>query len=89
MFGTMLCLLQRFAVWWFAPPWPILSVAAVLLALCRLVVFDRSGTGEPLPRTGISRENSPPILCILSCIAHELASARYFSLWSCPTHRGS
>ena len=31
-------LLQRFAVWWVAPPWPILSVAAVLLALCRLVV---------------------------------------------------
>src|SRR5208337_3236700 len=30
-------LLQRFAVWWVAPPWPILSVAAVLLALCRLV----------------------------------------------------
>ena len=29
--------LQRFAVWWVAPPWPILSVAAVLLALCRLV----------------------------------------------------
>src|SRR5271157_6275357 len=34
-------LLQRFAVWWVAPPWPILSVAAVLLALCRLVVFFR------------------------------------------------
>src|SRR5208337_628326 len=34
-------LLQRFAVWWVAPPWPILSVAAVLLALCRLVVKDR------------------------------------------------
>src|SRR5271166_363394 len=31
-------LLQRFAVWWVAPPWPILSVPAVLLALCRLVV---------------------------------------------------
>src|SRR5271157_4907886 len=30
-------LLQRFAVWWVAPPWPILSVPAVLLALCRLV----------------------------------------------------
>src|SRR5271157_2671258 len=29
-------LLQRFAVWWVAPPWPILSVAAVLLAPCRL-----------------------------------------------------
>src|SRR5208337_864644 len=34
-------LLQRFAVWWVAPTWPILSVAAVLLALCRLVVFER------------------------------------------------
>ena len=33
-------LLQRFAVWWVAPPWPILSVA-VLLALCRLVVNYR------------------------------------------------
>src|SRR5271165_5846305 len=30
-------LLQRFAVWWVAPPWPILPVPAVLLALCRLV----------------------------------------------------
>ena len=30
-------LLHGFAVWWVAPPWPILSVAAVLLALCRLV----------------------------------------------------
>ena len=30
-------LLQRFADWWVAPSWPILSVAAVLLALCRLV----------------------------------------------------
>src|SRR5208337_2372636 len=30
-------LLHRFAVWWVAPPWPILSVPAVLLALCRLV----------------------------------------------------
>ena len=30
-------LLQRFAVWWVAPPWPILPVLAVLLALCRLV----------------------------------------------------
>ena len=27
----------EFAVWWVAPPWPILSVLAVLLALCRLV----------------------------------------------------
>ena len=33
-------LLQRFAVWWVAPPWPILSVAAMLLALCRLVVLN-------------------------------------------------
>gem|GEM_PF-2560208 len=32
-------LLQRFAVWWVAPPWPILPVPAVLLVLCRLVVF--------------------------------------------------
>jgi len=44
-------LLQRFAVWWVAPPWPILSVAAVLLALCRLVEFFRSHcsdhTSEP------------------------------------------
>jgi hypothetical protein len=30
-------LLQRFAVWWVAPPSPILPVPAVLLALCRLV----------------------------------------------------
>src|SRR5271157_4980935 len=35
-------LLQRFAVRWVAPPWPILAVAAVLLALCRLVVFTSS-----------------------------------------------
>src|SRR5208337_2337626 len=41
-------LLQRFAVWWVAPPWPILSVAAVLLALCRLVVFSTVYLG-PLP----------------------------------------
>src|SRR5208337_2958132 len=27
----------RFAVWWVVPPWPILPVPAVLLALCRLV----------------------------------------------------
>jgi len=33
-------LLQRFAVWWVAPPWPTLPVPAVLLALCRLVAFD-------------------------------------------------
>ena len=32
-------LLQRFAVWWVAPPWPILPVPAVLLALCRLVEY--------------------------------------------------
>src|SRR5208337_2257803 len=31
-------LLQRFAVWWVALPWPILPVPAVLLALCRVVV---------------------------------------------------
>ena len=30
---------QRFAVWWVALPWPILSVPAVLLALCRVVVL--------------------------------------------------
>src|SRR5208337_4503181 len=42
-------LLQRFAVWWIAPPWPILSVAAVLLALCRLVEDIEGGRfcGEP------------------------------------------
>src|SRR5271165_1240629 len=34
-------LLQRFAVWWVALPWPILPVSAVLLALCRVVVFFR------------------------------------------------
>ncbi len=34
--------LQRFAVWWVAPPWPILSVAAALLALCRLVETKRT-----------------------------------------------
>jgi len=33
-------LLQRFAVCWVAPPWPILPVPAVLLALCRLVVAN-------------------------------------------------
>ena len=38
-------LLQRFAVWWVAPPWPILPVPAVLLALCRLVVFSQFGDG--------------------------------------------
>src|SRR5208283_4169339 len=41
-------LLQRFAVWWVAPPWPILPVPAVLLALCRLVVFF----GRPSRRSG-------------------------------------
>jgi hypothetical protein len=30
--------------------------------------FLSLGQGEPLPRTGISLENSLPILCILSCI---------------------
>ncbi len=35
-------LLQRLAVWWIAPPWPILSVAAALLALCRLVETKRT-----------------------------------------------
>src|SRR5271157_4582960 len=33
-----------FAVWWVAPPWPILPVPAVLLALCRLVVKKRGPT---------------------------------------------
>ena len=30
---------QSLAVWWVALPWPILPVPAVLLALCRVVVF--------------------------------------------------
>ncbi len=34
-------LLQRFAVWWVALPWPILPVPAVLLALCRVVEYGR------------------------------------------------
>src|SRR5271157_3385417 len=37
-------LLHRFAVWWVAPPWPILSVPAVLLALCRLVERKHAST---------------------------------------------
>ena len=37
-------LLQRFAVWWVAPPWPILPVPAVLLALCRLVERKHAST---------------------------------------------
>src|SRR5208337_798580 len=41
-------LLQRFAVWWVALPWPILPVPAVLLALCRVVVFF--GTLAPFLR---------------------------------------
>src|SRR5271165_4567718 len=54
---------QRLAVWWVALPWPILPVPAVLLALCRVVVFlplDEplvhacqewaSGGGAPLQR---------------------------------------
>ena len=40
-------LLQRFAVWWVTPPWPILSVPAVLLALCRLVEKKADGSGSP------------------------------------------
>ncbi len=35
-------LLQRFAVWWVALPWPILPVPAVLLALCRVVAKKES-----------------------------------------------
>jgi hypothetical protein len=46
-------LLQRFAVWWVAPPWPILPVPAVLLALCRLVVRKRSS--DNTARVGRSR----------------------------------
>ena len=46
-------LLQRFAVWWVAPPWPILPVPAVLLALCRLVVRKRSS--DKTARVGRSR----------------------------------
>jgi len=42
-------LLQRFAVWWVAPPWPILSVAAVLLALCRLVEEKDGAVFRPCP----------------------------------------
>ena len=34
---ALFSLLQRFAVWWVALPWPILPVPAVLLALCRIV----------------------------------------------------
>ena len=41
-------LLQRFAVWWVAPPWPILSVAAVLLALCRLVDKKEGQLPQPI-----------------------------------------
>jgi len=62
MFGTMLCLLQRLAVWWVAPPWPILPVAAVLLALCRLVVFYRSGRASRYPAS-----ESHGKTAILSC----------------------
>jgi hypothetical protein len=46
-------LLQRLAVWWVAPPWPILPVPAVLLALCRLVVRKRSS--DKTARVGRSR----------------------------------
>jgi hypothetical protein len=37
-------LLQRFAVWWVALPWPILPVPAVLLALCWVV--DEKGEAQ-------------------------------------------
>src|SRR5271166_4468583 len=47
---------QRFAVWWVALPWPILSVPAVLLALCRVVVyFPPAGAG----RAGAGRLDAP------------------------------
>ena len=47
-------LLQRFAVWWVAPPWPILPVPAVLLALCRLVVIfpDHSRRPDEVDKLG-------------------------------------
>ena len=57
-------LLQRFAVWWVAPPWPILSVAAVLLALCRLVEC-----GRPAPRDRVSFG-----LCQFGCRCQVVAS---------------
>ena len=50
-------LLQRFAVWWVAPPWPILSVAAVLLALCRLV---ESKVATLETRLGARQRRRPP-----------------------------
>src|SRR5208337_837018 len=49
-------LLQRFAVWWVAPPWPILSVAAVLLALCRLVDKNKTPRRTPLRVGPVSGE---------------------------------
>jgi len=41
-----------------------------------LLTFLSLGQGEPLPRTGISPDYSHHILCILSCIAHQLASTK-------------
>jgi len=41
-----------------------------------LRAFLSFGQGYSLPRSGISPENTPPILHIPSIIAHQLASAR-------------
>src|SRR5271157_429797 len=49
-------LLQRFAVWWVAPPWPILPVLAVLLALCRLV--ERKGLATVVPTSSKLRREA-------------------------------
>jgi len=67
MFGTILCLLQRFAVWWVAPPWPILSEPAVLLALCRIVDFYRSGSASRYPAPE-SRQKTALLSCASSLV---------------------
>src|SRR5271166_3112518 len=58
-------LLQRFAVWWVAPPWPILSVAAVLLGeiRCRFIILARKD--EPTPDYARKDEPTPDYAFLL------------------------
>ncbi|MGA2701216.1 MAG: hypothetical protein ABSH35_08975, partial [Isosphaeraceae bacterium] len=68
-------LLQRFAVWWVAPPWPILSVAAVLLALCRLVEketsLDEVLTTLELPPGRLRRRAKAPRAMVLDALQRQ------------------
>ncbi len=83
-------LLQRFAVWWVAPPWPILPVPAVLLALCRLVVIFQnrcwvSGPGVEFAGKGgeepLSGEEGRGLLLSASRFADRVLGLRGVMRW--------